>query len=206
MANNNQIYKFSNAGGFKSLNRYYDMLAGNTVWNPWEPQGAFDALSTVTVPSGGLASLTFAAIPNTYKHLQIRAIAKDSQASASHSLRMQFNSDTGSNYTYHALTGDGSSASAGALTSQTNLFPGFVMGTTGTNVFAVSIHDILDYANVSKNKVIRTLSGVDNNGSGNIGLFSGLWINTNAINSVTILPAASTNFTEFSQFTLYGVK
>lgn len=171
----------------------------------WEPQGAYDALSTVTVGTA-VSSITFSGIPATYKHLQIRAIAKDSQASGSHSLRMQFNSDTGSNYTYHALTGDGSSASAGALTSQTNLFPGYVMGTTGTNVFAVSIHDILDYTNVSKNKVIRTLSGVDNNGSGNIGLFSGLWINTNAINSITILPAASTTFSQYSSFTLFGVK
>jgi molecular chaperone HtpG len=31
------------------------------------PDGAYDALATVTVPSGGLASITFAAIPNTYK-------------------------------------------------------------------------------------------------------------------------------------------
>ena len=173
---------------------------------PWEPQGAYDALSTVTVGATSVSSITFAGIPNNYKHLQIREITKDSQASGPHSIRMQFNSDTGSNYTYHALTGDGSSASAGAVTSQTNLFPGYVMGTTGTNVFAVSIHNILDYANVSKNKVIRTLSGVDNNGSGYIGLFSGLWINTNAINSITILPAASSNFTQYSQFTLYGVK
>lgn len=165
-----------------------------------------EPIATTLVGAGGVSSITFSNIPSTYKHLQIWVIAKDNQASGSHSLRMQFNSDTGSNYTYHALTGDGSSASAGALTSQTNLFPGYVMGTTGTNVFAVSIHDILDYTNVSKNKVIRTLSGVDNNGSGNIGLFSGLWINTNAINSITILPAASTNFTQHSRFSLYGIK
>ena len=182
------------------------IMASQISGHLWEPQGAYDALSTVTVGATAVSSITFAGIPNTYKHLQIREITKDSQASGSHSLRMQFNSDTGSNYTYHALTGDGSSASAGALTSQTNLFPGYVMGTTGTNVFAVSIHDILDYANVSKNKVIRTLSGVDNNGSGNIGFFSGLWINTNAINSITILPAASTNFTQYSQFALYGIR
>ena len=168
--------------------------------------GSYDAIGTATVGSGGQSTITFSSIPGTYKHLQIRAIAKDSQASSSHSLRIQFNSDTGSNYTYHAVIGDGSSASAGALTSQTNLFPGFVMGTTGTNVFAVSIHDILDYANTNKYKVIRTLSGVDNNGSGNMGLFSGLWINTNAITSITILPAASTNFTQYSQFDLYGIK
>ena len=207
MANNNQIYKFSNAGGFKSLTRYHDMLAGNTTWNPWEPDGAFDSLATVTVPSGGLASIEFAAIPNTYKHLQVRGIGRDTQASGAHSLRLQLNGDTGSNYTYHAVTGDGSTASAGALTAQPTQYPGFLIGTSGaTGVFSASIIDILDYANTSKNKVTRTLSGVDNNGSGSIGLFSGMWLNVAAITSITLLPAASTNFAQHSQFTLFGVK
>ena len=35
--------------------------------------GNYDALATVTVPSGGLSSITFAGIPTTgYSHLQIR--------------------------------------------------------------------------------------------------------------------------------------
>jgi hypothetical protein len=171
------------------------------------PDGAYDSLATITVPSGGLSSITFAGIPNTYKHLQIRGIGRDTQASGAHSLRLQLNSDTGSNYTYHALTGDGSSASAGALTGQSTQYPGFLIGTSGTTgVFAASIIDILDYANTSKNKVTRTLSGVDNNGSGSIGLFSGMWLNVAAITSITLLPAASTNFAENSTFTLYGVR
>ena len=103
------------------------------------PFGAYDSLASATVGATAVPSITFAGIPTGYKHLQIRVINKDSQASGSHSSRMQFNGDTGSNYTYHALVGDGSSATGGALTSQTNLFPGYVMGTTGTNVFAVSL-------------------------------------------------------------------
>ncbi len=207
MASNNYIYKMSNAGGMATVTRYTDMLAGNTTWNPWSPDGAFDALATVTVPSGGLSSIEFAGIPNTYKHLQIRGIGRDTQASGAHSLRLQLNSDTGSNYTYHAVTGDGSTASAGALTAQPTQYPGFLIGTSGaTGVFSASIIDILDYANTSKNTVTRTLSGVDNNGSGNIGLFSGMWLNVAAITSITLLPAASTNFSQYSQFTLYGVR
>jgi hypothetical protein len=53
------ILKMSNAGGFKTLNRYYDMLAGNTVWNPL-PSGIyarFDAsVSSSITSSGGLVS------------------------------------------------------------------------------------------------------------------------------------------------------
>ena len=168
---------------------------------------SYESIATVTVGVSGASSITFSSIPSTYTHLQIRGIGRDTQATGAHSLRLQFNGDTGSNYTYHAVTGDGSSASAGALTAQATQYPGYLIGTSGgTNVFAASIIDILDYTNTNKNKVTRTLSGVDNNGSGNVGLFSGMWLNTAAITSISLLPAASTDFLERSSFALYGIK
>lgn len=207
MASNNYIYKMSNAGGMSTVTRYTDMLAGNTTWNPWEPAGAYESIATTTVGAGGASSIIFSSIPSTYTHLQIRGIGRDTQASGAHSLRLQFNGDTGSNYTYHALTGDGSSASAGALTAQATQYPGYLIGTSGgSNVFAATIIDILDYTNTNKNKVTRTLSGIDNNGSGNIGLFSGMWSNTAAITSISLLPLASTTFTQYSSFALYGIR
>lgn len=169
--------------------------------------GDYESIASVTVGSGGQASISFTSIPSTYQHLQIRGIGRDTHGSAAHSLRLRFNSDSGSNYTYHALTGDGSSASAGALTAQPAQYPGYLMGISGgANVFASTIIDVLDYANTNKNKVTRTLSGVDDNGSGQIGLFSGMWINTAAITSIELLPVASTNFAQFSSFALYGIK
>lgn len=192
----------SNAGGFKSLNRYYDMLAGNTVWNPWEPDGAYDALATVTVPSGGLATITFAGIPNTYKHLQIRYI--NTTTTVNQNLIFRFNSDTGSNYAWHRLLGDGSSAIADSTASTT----GMTIGRSGGNStsFAAGVVDILDYASTSKNKTVRTLYGTDQNGSGLIFLSSGLWFKTpEAVNTFTIT-SASGDFAQYSQFALYGVK
>ena len=200
MANNNQIYKMSNAGGFKSLNRYYDMLAGNTVWNPWEPDGAFDSLATVTVPSGGLSTITFAGIPNTYKHLQVRYMTLT--GTATNDLRMRFNSDTGSNYVWHQLQGNGSSAAAAANLSQTLIGVGVVGGTANPGV---GIVDVLDYGNTSKNKTSRALAGIDQNGSGIIMFWSGLWQNTSAITSIDFT-SNSGNFNQNTQFTLYGVK
>jgi hypothetical protein len=198
VANNNQIYKFSNAGGFKSLNRYYDMLAGNTTWNPWEPDGAYDALATVTVPSGGLASVTFAAIPNTYKHLQIRSFVKFSTVAYGN---IRFNSDTTtSNYRNHALFGTGSGSGGANTAANAAYFP-----FDGNTQWGAGVLDLLDYANISKNKVTRELGGWDNNGSGAIYLASNLWMNTSAINSISITTSSGT-FSEYSQFTLYGVK
>lgn len=202
MANNNQIYKMSNAGGFKSLNRYYDMLAGNTTWNPWEPDGAYDSLATVTVPSGGLASIDFAGIPNTYKHLQVRYI--NTTSTVNQNLIFRFNGDTGSNYAWHRLLGDGSSAIADGVSATT----GMNIGRSGGNTtsFAAGVVDILDYTSTSKNKTVRTLYGTDQNGSGIIFLGSGLWFKTpEAVNTFTMTSAAG-NFAQYSQFSLYGVK
>ena len=67
----------------------------------------------------------------------------------------------------------------------------------------VSIIDIHDYASSTKNKVIRTVSGNDQNGAGNIYLTSGLWLSTAAVTSITLFTTANYLNTTFA---LYGVK
>jgi hypothetical protein len=204
MASNNYIYKMSNAGGMSTVTRYVDMLAGNTVWNPWEPAGAYDALASVTVPSGGAASVEFAGIPTGYKHLQIRASYK---CASNNWIYARVNSDaTHTNYITHYLEGSGSAASAAS--QQTTNITGLAMNygqSNSANIFDVSIMDILDYANTNKNKVSRSLRGCDNNGSGYVGLQSALWMNTAAINNLTIYVQGS-SFNQYSHFALYGVK
>jgi hypothetical protein len=197
----------SNAGGFKSLNRYHDMLAGNTVWSPWEPDGAYDALATVTVPSGGVASITFAGIPNTYKHLQIRSMFRSGTAGSEDSVIMRFNGDSGNNYSYHFLFGNGSSANASATSSTSLIYPWAVPAASFlANSFGVQIIDLLDYANTTKNKTTRTLAGYDDNSTGGrIALTSGAWYNTSAVNSISITTGGS-SIAQNSQFTLYGVR
>lgn len=171
----------------------------------WAPNGAMDALATVTL-STTASSVTFAGIPQGYKHLQIRAITRATQAAGGTDINMRFNSDSGSNYAYHALQGNGSSAVAFNGTSQT-----YVRNQTGVdgsdpaNVFQASIYDILEYSSASKYKTVKILTGYDNNGGGFIRLLSGLWQNNNAINSIEIYPP-STTFTANTQFALYGVK
>lgn len=205
MANNNQIYKMSNAGGFKSLNRYYDMLAGNTTWSPWEPQGAYDALATVTLSSTA-STVTFASIPTGYKHLQVRAITRATQAAGGTDIRTTFNADSGANYSWHHLYGNGSAASSSAGSGATYIRNVNTVDGSYTNIFQASIYDILDYASTSKAKTVRALSGFDANGDGNIKLLSGAWYNSSiAISSITF-EAPGTTFAVNTQFALYGVK
>ena len=172
----------------------------------WAPAGAYDALATTTLSSSA-STVTFAGIPQGYKHLQIRFIGRSTNADTQDNLFINFNNDSGSNYTYHAVYGDGSSANAIAATSQTKAITGRLSAANSTSgIFGAGVIDILDYANTSKNKTLRNLVGVDTNGAGNVWLFSNLWNNTSAISSISITTASATNFAQYSQFALYGVK
>ena len=173
------------------------------------PEGAYDALATVTVPSGGAASIEFAGIPTGYKHLQVRCMTRNTSTGylSTGSLYVQFNGDTSNNYSFHILYGNGTSATAyGQSSSGNNLI--YVSGSTGsgssnTDIYGVAVIDILDYSSTSKTKVLRALSGQDTNGAGRIDLNSGCWYSTSPITSIQFV---SGTYAEDSQFALYGVK
>jgi hypothetical protein len=167
----------------------------------FQPTGSYDALATYTVPSGGVSSITFAGIPSTYTHLEIRGINLSTGTDGA-DLGIRFNSDSSNSYALHLLAGNGSSAFAGAAANASYGLAGTQAGATYPNA---SVTTVLDYANTSKNKTVRSLSGSDLNGSGRTGLYSGLWLSTSAITSITLLPQTG-NFAQYSQFSLYGVK
>jgi hypothetical protein len=163
---------------------------------------SYQSIATVTVGSGGQANIEFTSIPSTYKHLQIRLSA---QGTAGYDVNLRLNSDTGSNYAFHYLNGQGASAGTGAGTSTAyiNFSNNFLQGAT---IPAVGIMDILDYASTSKYKTTRALAGSDANGSGWLQLGSGLWQNTAAITTIQLYPASSQTFSQYTSAALYGIK
>ena len=166
----------------------------------------YEPISTYTVGSPQ-ASYTMSSIPATYTDLVL--IIQATTISANYNLRL--NGDTGSNYSWHNLQGDGSSATARNGTNQDQMYGNSAAGGGApASDFGAMVVDVLDYANTNKYKTIRMLSGVDLNGTvagygGIIELMSGSWRNTAAITSITILPS-NPNFVEYSSFALYGVK
>lgn len=165
--------------------------------------GSYDALASVTVPSGGLASITFAGIPTGYTHLQIRALYTNNAVTTHPQIQVGNNSiDTGSNYSWHLLYGNGSAAGSAAASTQTS---GYISYVANVSYPIASIIDILDYSSTAKNKTIRYLSGNDGNGSGEMDFGSVGWFSTSAINTISILGNAGT-FGQYSSFALYGVK
>jgi hypothetical protein len=196
------VYKFSNAGGMTSKQRYTSMLAGNPVFVP----NSFDSIETAIVGAGGQSTVTFSTIPQTYKHLQLRIIARSNSGSPT-SLSFTFNGDTNNaNYfSRHLLFGDGTTAAAINNPTLTGITGGSVSPST-TSLVAPNIIDLTDYSSTVKNKTLRILGGYDATGSGAIGLGSGLWLNTNAITSITITAFGGPVFTQHSHFALYGIK
>lgn len=176
---------------------------------PFTLAGNYDALGTVTVPSGGLSSITFAGIPQTgYSHLQLRCLIKTtSNSNSDGNPYFRFNDDSGATYSGHDLRGAGSGTPTGFVgTSQSYCGLGFSTGSNSnnTNTFAAYIIDILDYNNVAKFKTTRQLEGYDLNGvEGSSFLRSNNWRSLNSINKISFVNAT---FVENSSFVLYGVK
>jgi hypothetical protein len=176
---------------------------------------SFESIATVTVGSGGIGSISFSSIPQTYKHLQVRALCKTNRPTyAIDEVYFSINGDGGSNYAAHNVQSDGASASSAGVTSQTLVRYGiFPSSTTSVHasMFSVAIIDLVDYTNTNKYKTVRSLHGYDTNATattyyGYTVLSSGLWMNTNAITTFTIVPLSGPNFVEYSQFALYGIK
>ena len=166
--------------------------------------GDYESIATVTVGGGGAASVTFSSIPATYAHLQVRGIARKVSASYDQLYISSINGG-GSAYSNHQLYTDGATVTAANAFNISQMSMGAISGSTQTSgIFGVAIIDILDYANTSKYKTFRSLSGVDGNGSGYLWYASGLWQNTAAITSFSL--TASVNFDQYSTFALYGIK
>lgn len=169
---------------------------------------SFESIATAT-GTGSAGTITFTSIPSTYQHLQVRILVRDTSTGGGDlNLRMQFNSDTGSNYVDHNLRGDGSTVVAGGFAGNDravvrNFIPD--SSSSNTTMYGAAIVDIHDYASTSKYKTIRTLAGKDRNGSGLLIMGSNLWMSTSAITSITFTPDG-TAYATGSTFALYGVK
>jgi hypothetical protein len=165
---------------------------------PWSPEGAYDSLANITL-STSVSTVTFSGIPSGYKHLQIRGMVLTSGAT---NPTWQANGEVpNSSHVGHHLWGNGSSAAANAQSG--TVYWNYNPSSSYPSAF---IMDWFDYSSNTKNKTMRTIAGSDTNGgTAEIALWSGLYTNTNPINSIT-LNGNGVSFTQYSNFALYGVK
>ena len=170
---------------------------------------SFESIQTVTVGSGGAATISFTSIPATYTHLQIRGIGRTDASGTSQNLNMTINNDTSSAYSLHQLDGDGASASAyGENVNRTNCAQviQITASSAAASIFGTGIIDILDYTNTNKKRTVRSLRGQDqNNSDGGLSFKSYLYTSTTAISRLDFF-SGSGNLVQYSQLALYGIK
>ena len=182
------------------LGIYASQISGHL----FAPSGAYDSIATATVGAGGSSSIDFNSIPSTYTHLQIRYLIRSGGTNNDFSFGIN-GSFSIANSSAHILKGDGSSATASALSSQNFIsFANTISASLPSGQLQTGIIDILDYANTNKTKTVRHLFGSDQNGSGYVILGSGMLNTTSAITAVNLFNGY--NWAQYSSFALYGIK
>ena len=174
-----------------------------------ELSGTYELIESRILGSNA-ANLTFDSLANyssTYKHLQLRGVARTTIVQAFGSFSLRLNGDTGSNYIVHELFGAGSSVASRTSGTTTNMLD-IVQGTgtnNNTNAFGGFVLDLLDAYSSSKNTTVRCLTGRSVTTNPRISLFSGLWINTASVTSITLIPNGGDILTG-SRVSLYGIR
>jgi hypothetical protein len=166
---------------------------------------SYESIDTVTVGVLGQASVTFSSIPQTYKHLQVRILARGTQAANEIAIVPQINGVTGNNYTQHGIFADGSSVSAAGSINDVAVIQRFPGATAGASIFGTAVVDFVDYTNANKKPVMRALGGVDRNGAGAVGYYSTMIQTNGAITQLVFIPNLG-SFAQYSSFALYGIK
>jgi hypothetical protein len=157
------------------------------------------ATQTLSTAASGI---TFSSIPNTYTDL--RLVCNYTMSVAGWQINFTFNSDTGSNYSYTYLGGNGSTANAGISNNHSSGYLGefYYLGSSTTIPMNGTL-DIFSYAG-STYKTFLMNGSNDQNGSGATLKTVNLWRNTAAITSIQLI-AGSGTLSAGTTATLWGI-
>jgi hypothetical protein len=155
------------------------------------PTPTYTALATRTLTSTA-TSVVFSTIPATYRDL---IIVLSGTTSVDTTILIRFNSDSGSNYSYVQMFGNGSVAGAGANTA-TYILSAVLRTTMGNDVV-----QIMDYSATDKHKSVLIRR---NHGDADTVTSAERWANTSAITSISLVTQSGT-YNSGTTFSLYGV-
>lgn len=153
----------------------------------------YDSIASQTLGSAQ-ASVTFSSISSSYTDL---ILVIGGLGNGSTNIKFTVNNDSGSNYSYTYMFGNGTTAGSGRGSNQTSGL-GYASGVTN----GTFILHFMNYANTTTNKTI--LSRGDD-ASNQTNAFVNLWRSTAAINRIDV-SGGGNNFSTGSTFSLYGIK
>jgi hypothetical protein len=158
----------------------------------------FIKIASVTVGSGGAASIEFTSIPSTYTDLCLMLSARSSRANTNDTLTLQLNS---TNITGCRLYGDGSTPASDTVPQ---ILP--PAATSTSNTFGSTTFYIPNYASTSQYKSVSIDDTMENNATASyMDLIAGIYSSNSAVTSIT-LDLDNGNFVQYSTATLYGIK
>ena len=163
----------------------------------------YTLIASSTVGSGGAANIDFTSIPATYTDLLVKLSGRDDRAGESVTeVLMKFNNST-SNLTNIRLYGNGTlAASDSSSTGRVGVEP--APNATASTFGNFEIY-IPNYAGSNYKSFSSDAVGENNATLSFNTLIAGLWSQTTAINQVTLYPASSANFVQYSSAYLYGI-
>lgn len=172
--------------------------------------GVWELISE-TVLGAPAASVTFAAIPGTYRSLMIHTQGRSDRAAESDSLIVRFNADAGNNYDWMQHYASTGAHIVQAFRAQSKIQSVDISAANGrANNWTTGWALIIGYALADREKwLISPTAAVFGDVSADTDLImrqlTGRWRNTAAITSILLLPNVGPNFVTGSRFTLYGI-
>jgi hypothetical protein len=164
-------------------------------------------LISSNVLSGSAANVTFSSIPSTYTDLVLRMSVRTSSAGTSDVVAIQFNGDTGNNYSYTFLSGNGSSPTSASGSGFGTTYAGQTNGDGSTANCFGSVELYIPLYNSTTNKSTTGYGASEQNSTSAVmRAVSGYYVSSSGISSVTIFSNAGGNLLTGSSFYLYGIK
>ena len=158
----------------------------------------YEPIAAYTV-TGNPSQILFSNISSNYTDL---ILVTNLRTSSGQNTRIQFNGDTGTNYSTTRITGNGS-ATASARTSSAafiNIDP--ISNSDGTN-YQTTIVNIMSYANTNTFKTILMEGG---NAAVGVSRSVGLWRSLSAVTSINVYISSEGETYTGGTVTLYGIK
>lgn len=163
------------------------------------PTATYIALANITLSSND-NEIVFTSIPTTGYRDFVLVIDQILTGVAANKI-VTLNDDTGNNYPWVYMGGNGSSAISGTNTSSSLLVEALAAGSTTERL--LTIVNFMDASATDKQKTVLVRNGRAGQGTDAI---ASRWANTGAITKISIgLNNVSANFAAGSTFALYGI-
>ena len=188
-------------------------VKGSDFWDGSTTLGSFESISTYTVSGSPVSSITFSSIPQTYKHLQMRFLVKNTLGNNDYSnVLMTINGSSG-NYRYYRIgnfyNSGGTQNNTANVNTYTYALANAAMPCSGgnlTNIFGTGVLEFPNYSASSTYKSMMGAFGFSSNSNPDINFFGGSTTPfSDAISSIVLI-GDSDQFAVGSTISLYGLK